>query len=93
VNEKDLAKYLSDVVQEHEKWSEGFEHLVVDRNEKWTTITWTDSGVGEEYVLRAFEKVWPDRKFDMDIEGGCDSCGYGRHLSLMISGTEPPWEG
>lgn len=93
MKEEDLAKYLQCIVKEYEQWDEDFVGLVIHRESTYTVLEWTDSGAGEEYVTSALAKLWPDRKFDLDMQGGCDSCGFGRYLSLTISGATPPWEG
>jgi hypothetical protein len=86
----DLREYLEDVVKRHTSWKEDFERLVVHQERSFVEIIYTDSGVGEHYIEEAFKAEWPDRAITIDTEGGCDSCGYGRTISVTISG-QAPW--
>lgn len=92
MNEEELAIKLAAIVKTRQRWDEDFGGLTVRREKAFTELEYRDSGVGEDYVRRAFEEEWPDRSFDVDTQGGCDSCGYGRTISITISGAQPPWE-
>lgn len=91
LKEETLAALLCEIVKRQAGWGEDFDKLTVHQESNHIELQWRDAGVGEDYVVKAFEMEWPDRTYSMDIEGGCDSCGYGRRLSLTISGTVPPW--
>lgn len=98
----ELERYLSAIVKAgpiyNDKgkpgghWDEDFGGLVVSRERNFVELSYQDSGVGEDYVAFAFRHRWPDRTIDVDTNGGCDSCGYGRTISITISGATPPWE-
>lgn len=89
MTEKELSKYLEGIVKANSSWSEDFERLTVYQNPTYVELSYNDSGAGEEYVVQAFQKAWPDRFIDSEAFGGCDSCGYGRSVSITISGKAP----
>ncbi len=89
MKEEALAAMLSEVVKRRENWDVSFQGLTVHHETFHVELTYQDSGVGEEYVRDAFAAEWPDRGVDVDAEGGCDSCGYGRTISVTISGGAP----
>lgn len=91
MTEEQLEKFLAEVVKRNQKWDEDFGGLVVSREAAFTELAYTDSGVGEDYVVKAFRMEWPDRNVDVDTEGGCDTCEWGRTVTITISGS-PPWE-
>ena len=90
-----MANCLRAIVKKHTRWDvrDEFDRITVHQEKNHTELTWSDSGVGEDYVMSAFRKEWPERTIEIDIDGGCDTCGYGRQLSVTISGSVPPWEG
>lgn len=49
-----------------------------------TILEYTDAGVGEDYILQKCNVLFPGTT--VEVEGGCDSCGYGRTVTLNI-----PW--
>ena len=91
--EERIAKFLESVVAKHSNWEEDFDGLVIGSEYGNTEFTYHDSGVGEDYVLAAFQKEWPYRDVDVDGGfGGCDTCGYGRSFSVTMKGNAP-WLG
>jgi hypothetical protein len=91
MKEEALARHLQAIVKKHENWDEDFDGLTVHREAHFVELSYRDSGVGEDYVHQALRAEY-DRAIDVDTEGGCDSCGYGRRVSITISGGTPPWE-
>lgn len=92
MTEQQLALKLEGIVKAQSDWREDFGGLTVHQESRFTELQYSDSGVGEDCVAQALRKEWPDRVIEVDTSGGCDSCGYGRSISITISGTTPPWE-
>lgn len=85
-----LAAKLRELVND-DVWSDSLDgDTLVVRRESPThvEIEYRDSGVGEEDVVDPLRAWFPDLDFDVDIEGGCDSCGDGRSITMTITGAE-----
>lgn len=51
-------------------------------------LEYRDSGVGEEYVLEKIKVCgYPDATIE-SILGGCDTCGYGRTITVLLGRHE-----
>ncbi len=89
----EVGNFLADVVKKWNPaylWGEDMRDGVTLTYEKaYTTVSYSDLGVGEEYVVQAFRQEWPGRQIEIDEWGGCESCGFGRTVSIVISGPAP----
>lgn len=98
MKEEELAQLLHEVVKRQSlalvnyAWSSDFRSLTLHRNPTYCELTYSNSGVGESYDLAAFQAEWPDVRVDLEVEGGCDSCGYGQQITMTFHATQFPWE-
>lgn len=98
MKEEELEKFLHELVERQSlalvnyPWSEDFGGVTLHRNPAYCELSYSDSGVGESYVLRAFEAEWPDVRVDVEVQGGCDSCGHGRDVTFTFHSLQFPWE-
>jgi hypothetical protein len=93
MNRKELVARLAEIVKDRTGWdvSGDFEGAHFDEESTYATMSYSNSGVGEGYVLEAFQAEWPGQRIDMEVEGGCDSCGYGQRVTFTFFGAAP-WE-
>jgi hypothetical protein len=90
-SDTEIETELSRLARAWEGWNTSFGELVVYYEPNYTTLEWHDAGVGEDYILNSCKREWRERDIDIEAMGGCDTCGYGRLVTLTISGKIPPW--
>lgn len=66
-------------------WANYLRDVQVTQEKAYTVLEWRDSGVGEDYLVDALRAEFPEHAVEIDIDGGCDSCGYGRGLTVTIT--------
>lgn len=54
-------------------------------------ITYSDFGAGAVGFWREMASLFPGCGIDVDVEGGCDTCGHGQGVIVDIRGTLPDW--
>ena len=86
---EELAIKLTALIKQHCKWDEDFTsygRCTLDMKQElaMTVLEYRDSGVGAHYTQEALQVRYPDRKIDLEEEGGCDTCGHGQTVTIII---------
>lgn len=83
---------VTSLVHKHTAWNLGndLEDVLVTYEAAYTTLEYCDSGVGEHYVVKALQAEYPSHRVEVDEWGGCESCGFGRTVSITVHG-KCPW--
>lgn len=81
---EDLAKKLSALVKAAEDWTCDFDDVpIVDDNGDHFVVEYRDSGVGEDYVRAGLAKSL-GCNVEVETEGGCDTCGFNRLVTVTV---------
>lgn len=58
--------------------------LQIEQTRAYTTLEYKDSGIGEEYLVNALAERYPGHQVEAEEQGGCDTCGHGRTVTITI---------